>query len=113
MTVISAPPSPSRRTAVSRSGPEPAGPRPAPTCRLSARYAVAGAVPLAVHPRSDRARVVAVVGEPERRSVDDAIHVALAESLGAAVVALDGPPCRNARAPGAPVRLLAADDADR
>jgi predicted nucleic acid-binding protein len=57
--------------------------------------------------------VVAVAGQLERKSVYDAVYVALAESLGAAVVALDGPLYRNARARGLPVQLLAADEADR
>ena len=37
----------------------------------------------------------------------DAVYVALAESLGATLVALDGPLYRNARARGLPVELLA------
>lgn len=54
-----------------------------------------------------------MAGQLERKSVYDAVYVALAESLGAAVVALDGPLYRNARARGLPVQLLAADEADR
>jgi predicted nucleic acid-binding protein len=74
--------------------------------QLRSAVALAEAVPLTLHPRSDLAQVVAVAGQLERTSVYDAVYVALAESLGGTVVVLDGPLYRNARARGLPVQLL-------
>lgn len=75
--------------------------------QLRAAVSLAEAVPLTVHPRSDLARVIGIADRLERKSVYDAVYVALAESLGATVVALDGPLYRNALARGLPVQLLA------
>ena len=63
-------------------------------------------MPLTIHPRSDLAHVVELAGRLERKSVYDAVYVALADSLQATLVALDGPLYRNARARGLPVELL-------
>ena len=76
--------------------------------QLAIAVALAESVPLTIHPRSDLVQVVEVAGQLERRSVYDAVYVALAESLGATVVCLDGPLYRNARARGLPVELLRA-----
>jgi len=73
---------------------------------LATAVALAEAVPLTMHPRSDLVRVVELAGQLERKSVYDAVYVALAESLGARVVCLDGPLYRNAHARGLPVELL-------
>lgn len=73
---------------------------------LATAVALAEAVPLTIHPRSDLVQVIGLAGQLERRSVYDAVYVALAESLGATVVCLDGPLYRNARARRLPVELL-------
>jgi predicted nucleic acid-binding protein len=52
---------------------------------------------------------VELAGRLERKSVYDAVYVALAESLGDTLVALDGPLYRNARARGLSVELLAPE----
>jgi predicted nucleic acid-binding protein len=75
--------------------------------QLHTAVALAEAVPLTVHPRSDLTHVITIADRLQRRSVYDAVYVALAESLGATLVALDGPLYRNARARGLPVELLA------
>jgi predicted nucleic acid-binding protein len=74
--------------------------------QIGAAVALAEAVPLTIHPRSDLAHVVELAGRLERKSVYDAVYVALADSLQATLVALDGPLYRNARARGLPVELL-------
>ena len=76
--------------------------------QLATAVALAESVPLTIHARSDLVAVVAVAGQLERRSVYDAVYVALAESLAARVVCLDGPLYRNARARGLPVELLSS-----
>jgi predicted nucleic acid-binding protein len=74
--------------------------------QLSVAVALAELVPLTIHARSDLVEVIGVAGQLGRHSVYDAVYVALAESLGATVVCLDGPLYRNARARGLPVELL-------
>ena len=63
-------------------------------------------MPLTLDPPSDLVQVIGLAGQLERRSVYDAVYVALAESLGATVICLDGPLHRNAHARGLPVELL-------
>jgi predicted nucleic acid-binding protein len=77
--------------------------------QIAPAVAIAEAVPLTIHPRSDLAHVVELAGRLERKSVYDAVYVALAESLGATLVVLDGPLHRNARARGLPVELLSTE----
>ena len=50
--------------------------------QIGAAVALAEAVPLTIHPRSDLAHVVELPGRLERKSVYDAVYVALADSLG-------------------------------
>ena len=59
--------------------------------QIGAAVALAEAVSLTIHPRSDLAHVVELAGRLERKSVYDAVYVALADSPGATLVALDGP----------------------
>jgi predicted nucleic acid-binding protein len=78
---------------------------------LGRAVAIAESVPLVLHPRADLVRVIELAGELSRRSVYDAVYVALAEELGADLASLDGPLYRNARARGLAVILIGPEGA--
>jgi len=78
---------------------------------LGRAVALAESVPLTLHARSDLVRVVELAAILERKSVYDAIYLALAEELDAAVASLDGPLFRNASARGLSVILIGPEGA--